>query len=346
MPAGVLTTAKLTPEYQARLEKRVADVKRGIEWDPISTCAPPGHPRWLTEPFLREFVPTPDQTWLINEMVNDIRRVYTDGRDHVPAEDRYPLYNGDSIGFWDGGRLVVHTNQLQGGIYQRSNPDYTDQVETVEIWQRDGDTITADVWVYDPPALAEPWYVKQVYGKLRPEAGPPHPLLELRREPEQRGAPDAGRHDAVQRLHLRPEGGEEVRGSHAQTAGAGGRGARDGRRDAPPRRGLAHHSAAMFDEKKTVTVEGEVKEFQFTNPHSWLLVDVKDKDGKVTTWGFEAEGPSTLARAGIRPSDFKAGTRLKITGNPMKDGRPAAIWVSAVRADGKAFNPRAGFVVR
>ena len=111
-------------------------------------------------------------------------------------------------------------------------------------------------------------------------------------------------------------------------------------------RGLAHHSAAMFDEKKTITVEGEVKEFQFTNPHSWLLVDVKDKNGKVTTWGFEAEGPSTLARAGIRPSDFKPGTRLTITGNPMKDGRPAAIWVSAVRADGKAFNPRAGFVVR
>src|SRR6187399_1330660 len=108
----------------------------------------------------------------------------------------------------------------------------------------------------------------------------------------------------------------------------------------------AHHSGTMFEEKKTVTLEGVVKEFQFTNPHSWLLVDVTDKDGKVTTWGFEAEGPSTLARAGIRPSDFKVGTRLKITGNPMKDGRPAAIWVSAVRADGKAFNPRAGFVVR
>jgi hypothetical protein len=111
-------------------------------------------------------------------------------------------------------------------------------------------------------------------------------------------------------------------------------------------RGLAHHSAAMFDEKKTVTVEGEVKEFQLTNPHSWLLVDVKDKGGKVTTWGFEAEGPSTLARAGIKPSDLRPGTRLKITGNPMKDGRPAAIWVSAIRADGKTFNPRAGFAVR
>lgn len=111
-------------------------------------------------------------------------------------------------------------------------------------------------------------------------------------------------------------------------------------------RGLAHHSAAMFDEKKTVTVEGEVKEFQLTNPHSWLLVDVKDKSGKVTTWGFEAEGPSTLARAGIKPSDLRPGTKLTITGNPMKDGRPAAIWVNAVRADGKTFNPRAGFAVK
>jgi hypothetical protein len=166
-PQGGLPTAKLTPEFQAKMLKRIEDVKRGIEWDPISTCAPPGHPRWLTEPFLREFIVTPDQTWLINEMVNDIRRIYTDGRAHPPEDDRYPLYNGDSIGFWDGPKLVIHTNQLQSGIYQRSHPDYTDQVETVEIWQKaDDKTLTADVWVYDPPALTEPWYVKQTYAKL------------------------------------------------------------------------------------------------------------------------------------------------------------------------------------
>ena len=109
---------------------------------------------------------------------------------------------------------------------------------------------------------------------------------------------------------------------------------------------LAHHSATMFEEKKTITVEGVVREFQYTNPHSWLLVDVKDKTGKVTTWGFEAEGPSTLQRAGIRPSEFPVGTKLTITGRPMKDGRPAAIWVNAVRADGKKFDPREGFIVR
>jgi hypothetical protein len=108
----------------------------------------------------------------------------------------------------------------------------------------------------------------------------------------------------------------------------------------------AHHSGAMFEKEKMITVEGVVKEFQYTNPHSWLLVDVKNKNGSVTTWGFEAEGPSTLQRAGIRPSDFAPGTKLKITGRPMKDGSPAATWVEAVRSDGKRFDPREGFKVK
>ena len=108
----------------------------------------------------------------------------------------------------------------------------------------------------------------------------------------------------------------------------------------------AHHSATMFEQTKTVTVEGVVKEFQYTNPHSWLLVDVKDQSGKVTTWGFEAEGPSTLQRAGIRPSEFPVGTKVTMTGRPMKDGTPAAVWVLAVRGDGKKFDPREGFRVK
>lgn len=110
---------------------------------------------------------------------------------------------------------------------------------------------------------------------------------------------------------------------------------------------VAHHSGAMFDDGKTVTLTGVVKDFQYTNPHSWLLVDVKGSDGKVTTWGFEAEGPSTLLRAGIRKSDFKAGTPVTISGHPMRDGRPAAAWMKATRlTDKKEFNPVEGFAVR
>jgi len=101
----------------------------------------------------------------------------------------------------------------------------------------------------------------------------------------------------------------------------------------------AHHSAVMFDDQKEVTLDGVVKEFQYTNPHSWLLVDVTNKDGSVTTWGFEAEGPTTLLRNGVRPADLKFGTKIKITGHPMKDGRPGALWMKAVRDDGKEFWP-------
>ena len=109
---------------------------------------------------------------------------------------------------------------------------------------------------------------------------------------------------------------------------------------------FAHHSAVMFDDQKEITVTGVVKEFQYTNPHSWLLVDVTEEDGTVTTWGFEAEGPSTLMRAGIRKSDFSPGTEVTIKGHPMRDGRPAALWVSATRGDGKEFNPGEGFQIR
>ncbi len=110
---------------------------------------------------------------------------------------------------------------------------------------------------------------------------------------------------------------------------------------------LAHHSTAMFDLKKVITIEGIVKEFQYTNPHSWLLIDVTDENGKVTTWGFIAEGPSTLMRAGIRKSDLSPGTEVTIKGNPMSDGRPAATWIELTRhKDGKVINPRTGFIIR
>jgi hypothetical protein len=102
----------------------------------------------------------------------------------------------------------------------------------------------------------------------------------------------------------------------------------------------AHHAGVMFDEDSEVTMEGVVKEFQFTNPHSWLIVDVPNEDGSMTTWGFEAEGPTTLMERGIRRGDLAPGTKITITGRPMKDGRPAAAWTKAVRDDGVEFYPR------
>jgi hypothetical protein len=162
-----LPTAKLTPEYDKRLRAKLDQVNRGIEFDPLSNCEPAGMPRWIVEPFLKEFVVTPGTTYLINEMQNEMRRVYTDGRDHPSEADAYPLWEGDSIGFWDGNKLVIHTSQMRAGQYQRIQPFYTEQVETVEIWERtDADTMVVHVWAFDPPALAEPWYTRQVYKRL------------------------------------------------------------------------------------------------------------------------------------------------------------------------------------
>ena len=103
--------------------------------------------------------------------------------------------------------------------------------------------------------------------------------------------------------------------------------------------GQAHHSGTMFDETKTVTLEGVVKKFLYTNPHSSLFVDVRSADGKLTTWRFEAEGMSGLMLMQVTAGDFAPGTRITVSGHPMKDGRPAAWWVKAVRADGKEFFP-------
>ena len=140
----------------------------GIYYDEnLSQCGPPGFPRWLSIPFLREFIVRPEQTWLTSETVNNVRRIYTDGRAHPPGVERYPLYYGDSIGFWDGQRLVIHTNQLMTRQMGRNTLTQSDQMETVEIWETfDEGTVRAHAWFYDPSILEEPWYVQRLYGRV------------------------------------------------------------------------------------------------------------------------------------------------------------------------------------
>jgi hypothetical protein len=160
-------TARLTPEYQVRFDKKIALVRKGLEFDPLGRCDPPGSPRWLQEPFLREFVVTPKQTWLMNEVANETRRIYTDGRDHLAPEDRFTTWDGDSTGFWSGNKLVMYTVQLHQGQYQRDQPDYSDQIEMVEIWEKaDDKTIKVHAWAYDPASLREAWYAQKTYLRL------------------------------------------------------------------------------------------------------------------------------------------------------------------------------------
>jgi hypothetical protein len=165
-PGGV--SPKLTPAAAALLKQGAELDAKGISYDEnLSECGPPGYPRWLVIPFLREFAVRPEQTWLSSETVNNVRRIYTDGRGHPPAEDAFPLYYGDSIGFWDGQKLVIHTNQLMARSMGRNQPDQSEQMETVEIWEKvDARTIKADVWIYDPTIFTEPWYLQRRYTQV------------------------------------------------------------------------------------------------------------------------------------------------------------------------------------
>src|SRR5471030_304215 len=156
---GAQPTAALTPEYQARFVQKIANIKKGIEWDPLSACLPAGYPRWILEPFLREYVLRPEEAWLILEQNAEIRRVYTDDRGHVPDDVAYPTWEGDSVGFWDGDTLVIHTNNLRGGQYQRLQPEYSDQATSVERMRKiDANTIEDVIDIYDPLALTRPWH--------------------------------------------------------------------------------------------------------------------------------------------------------------------------------------------
>jgi hypothetical protein len=97
---------------------------------------------------------------------------------------------------------------------------------------------------------------------------------------------------------------------------------------------VAHHAGTMFsDEVKEVT--GTIKEFQFTNPHSWIQVMVEVKPGAPPQeWSVEWGSPNQLGRRGIRPSTFKPGAKVTMRMRPMRDGSPAGGFVGAKFEDG------------
>lgn len=166
----------LTPKYEKEFLKRLAARNRGVEYDPLSKCGTPvGFPRWFTEPFLREHVVKPHQTWLMLEQQSEIRRIYTDGRGHIPEDWATLTANGDSIGFWEGDRLIAHTKYVKAGMIQRNQPRTSDEVTGVEIWEKvDDETLQVDVWIYDPKALEKPWYTRQIYETVpQPADGKP-----------------------------------------------------------------------------------------------------------------------------------------------------------------------------
>jgi uncharacterized protein YdeI (BOF family) len=85
---------------------------------------------------------------------------------------------------------------------------------------------------------------------------------------------------------------------------------------------LAHHSMAMYDQQRQITLTGTVTAFRLTNPHVEILFDVRGEQGKVEHWSSIGDNPVVLRRKGWNRNTIKPNDQIKITGHPARDGRP------------------------
>lgn len=100
---------------------------------------------------------------------------------------------------------------------------------------------------------------------------------------------------------------------------------------------FAHHSFAMFDRTRTVTVEGTVREFQWSNPHAYIQLVSKDSAGREVEWSLEMGAPMYLYARGWRPRTLRPGTKVSIDLYPLRSGEPGGVVLDVSDENGKAI---------
>jgi len=93
---------------------------------------------------------------------------------------------------------------------------------------------------------------------------------------------------------------------------------------------MAHHSFAMFDQENPIELVGTVQEFKYTNPHSYLLLEVKGPDGSTTVWNLEGRAPSLMARDGWTSKTLQPGDEIILTIQPLRSGAPGGSWNTSI----------------
>lgn len=102
----------------------------------------------------------------------------------------------------------------------------------------------------------------------------------------------------------------------------------------------AHHSFAMFDFTKEVTLTGTINKFDWTNPHTFVWIDVVNGEGKVETWAAEGQSPNYLGRRGWSRDTVKTGDKVTLVLNPLRDGRTGGMFKNMTLPDGKVIDQR------
>jgi hypothetical protein len=100
---------------------------------------------------------------------------------------------------------------------------------------------------------------------------------------------------------------------------------------------LAHHSFAMFDTARRVTMAGTVTAFEWTNPHVYIEIDVADDKGAITHWSVELGSPSILMQGGWKFSDVKVGDKITVILNPLRSGEPGGLLTQVTLRDGRVL---------
>jgi len=102
---------------------------------------------------------------------------------------------------------------------------------------------------------------------------------------------------------------------------------------------FAHHSDAMFDSGKEVVLNGTVKQFEYTNPHSWIqLIVAKEAGAQPIEWSIETAAPIVLLRAGIKPTALQPGDRITLRAHPLKDGTAGGSLIDIKKEDGSTLS--------
>jgi hypothetical protein len=104
----------------------------------------------------------------------------------------------------------------------------------------------------------------------------------------------------------------------------------------------AHHSVIGYDRDRTITVQGNVVEWRWRNPHCFLVLDVKDDKGAVVKWTAETNSTITLQSAGLSRNSFKAGDEVTIVVFPNSKGAPQGILRKVMTSDGKVVLDQSG----
>jgi hypothetical protein len=163
--------AALTPQYREYYVQQVKAEAEGRHWWAAAFCLPDGFIRGLWR--ADQFVVRPTQVLILSDMLtsNQVRWLHTD-KGHRPEAEQFPQWQGESVAFWDGNALVVHTNQIRAWNATHSLFEWSDQLTTVERYERVGNELVGEITLYDPVAFLYPLHAKLRFTRARGDDRP------------------------------------------------------------------------------------------------------------------------------------------------------------------------------